>query len=143
MFTLKAFLSSRDQGSKLKLANSQNASDFGNLRVRKISTSKRQRVRIIHVSQTFGENRSNVWTRSEANKTAFAELRARFLLATGQRYCTEALCQSFAFVCCCCSSWFWSYHFHYIRYFKGKEFAGGLTSLLVEKNLTSKTLQVH
>ena len=42
------------QGSKLTLANSQNASDFDNLRVRKISTSKRLRVRIIHVSQTKG-----------------------------------------------------------------------------------------
>ena len=36
-----------------KLAN---ASDFDNLRVRKISTSKRLRVRIIHVSQTKGKN---------------------------------------------------------------------------------------
>ena len=44
------------QGSKLTLANSQNASDFDNLRVRKISTSKRLRVRIIHVSQTKGNN---------------------------------------------------------------------------------------
>ena len=42
------------QGSKLTLANSQNVSDFDNLRVRKISTSKRLRVRIIHVSQTKG-----------------------------------------------------------------------------------------
>ena len=41
-----------EQGSKLKLANWQNASDFVNLRVRKISTSKRLLVRIIHVSQT-------------------------------------------------------------------------------------------
>ena len=41
-----------NQGSKLKLANWQNASDFVNLRVRKISTSKRLLVRIIHVSQT-------------------------------------------------------------------------------------------
>ena len=30
-----------NQGSKLTLANSQSASDFDNLRVRKISTSKR------------------------------------------------------------------------------------------------------
>ena len=44
------------QGSKLTLADSQNASDFDELRVRKLSTSKRLRVRIIHVSQTFGEN---------------------------------------------------------------------------------------
>ena len=44
------------QGSKLTLANSQNASDFDNVRVRKISTSKRLRVRIIHVSQTKGKN---------------------------------------------------------------------------------------
>ena len=56
-------------------------------------------------------------TTSEANKTAVAELRgARFLLATGPLYCTEALCHTFAFTCCCCSSWFWSYHFYYIRY---------------------------
>ena len=44
------------QGSKLMLANSQNASDFDKLQVRKISTSKLLRVRIIHVSQTFGKN---------------------------------------------------------------------------------------
>ena len=31
-------------------------SDFDNLRVRKISTSKRSQVKIIHVSQTFGKN---------------------------------------------------------------------------------------
>ena len=45
-----------------------------------------------------------------------AELRkAPSLLATGQRYCTEALCHTCAFeCCCCCSSWFWSYRFHYI-----------------------------
>ena len=45
-----------DQGLILTLANSQNASDFDNLRVKKISTSKRFRVRIIHVSQTKGKN---------------------------------------------------------------------------------------
>ena len=44
------------QGSKLTLANSQNASDFDNLRVSKISTSKRLPVRIILVSQTKGKN---------------------------------------------------------------------------------------
>jgi len=44
------------QGSKLTFANSQNASDFDNLLVRKISTSKRLRVRIIHVSQKPGKN---------------------------------------------------------------------------------------
>ena len=44
------------QGSKLMLADSQNVGDFDNLRVRKISTSKRLRVRIIHVYQTKGEN---------------------------------------------------------------------------------------
>ena len=44
------------QGSKLTLAYSQNASAFDNLRVRKIATSKRLRVRIIHVYQTFGKN---------------------------------------------------------------------------------------
>ena len=47
---------SRCQGSKLTLANSWNASDFDNLRVRKISTSKRLWVRIINVSQTKGKN---------------------------------------------------------------------------------------
>ena len=51
---LEATLTFLRQGSKLTLANSQNASDFDNLRVRKISTSKRLRVRIIHVSQTKG-----------------------------------------------------------------------------------------
>ena len=44
------------QGLKVPLANSQNASDINNLRLRKISTSKRLRVRIIHVLQTFGKN---------------------------------------------------------------------------------------
>ena len=38
------------QGSKLTLATSKNASDFDKLRVRKIYTSKRLLVRIIHVS---------------------------------------------------------------------------------------------
>ena len=70
------------QGSKLTLANLQNASDSDNLRVRKISTSKRLRVRIIHVSQTKLPN-------------------------------------------------------------KGRKFASGLISWLVEKILTSKTLQVR
>ena len=37
------------------LSCSQKASDFDNLRVRKISTGKLLRVGIIHVSQTFGE----------------------------------------------------------------------------------------
>ena len=49
----------RVQGSKLTLANLQNASDFDNLRVTKISTSKRLPVGVIHVSQTFGERCSN------------------------------------------------------------------------------------
>ena len=45
------------QGSKLTLANSQNASDFDKLcTVYLISTRKRLRVRIIHVSQTFWKN---------------------------------------------------------------------------------------
>ena len=43
-------------GLEINARNSQNASDFDNLRVRKISTSKRLRVRIIHVSQTKGNN---------------------------------------------------------------------------------------
>jgi len=40
----------------LTLAISQNASDFDILRVRTISTGRRLRVRIIHVSQIFGNN---------------------------------------------------------------------------------------
>ena len=107
---------SMTQGSKLTLANSQNASDFGNLRVRKISTGKPLRVRIIHVSQAFGESCSNVWTRSEANKQRSLSWEEHVFVSHCQRYCTEALCQTFAFACCCCSSWFWSYHFHYTRY---------------------------
>ena len=65
------------QGSKLMFTSSQNVRDFDNLQVKKMSTRKRvrKRVRIIHVSQTKGNN--------------------------------------------------------------------GLTSFLVEKNLTGKTLQVH
>ena len=55
--------------------SSQNVRDFDNLQAKKMSTRKRLRVRIIHVSQTKGNN--------------------------------------------------------------------GLTSFLVEKNLTGKTLQVH
>ena len=106
----------RSQGSKLTLANSQNASDFGNLRVRKISTGKPLRVRIIHVSQAFGESCSNVWTISEANKQRSLSWEEHVFVSHCQRYCTEALCQTFAFACCCCSSWFWSYHFHYTRY---------------------------
>ena len=42
--------------SALKQGSKLNASDFDNLRVRKISTGKRLRVRIIHVSQTKGKN---------------------------------------------------------------------------------------
>ena len=67
-------LSTKNQGSKLTHTNSQNANDFDNLRVTKISTNKRLRVRIIHVSQTFGESRSNarrnVQMTCETNKTA-------------------------------------------------------------------------
>ena len=106
-------LLTKNQGSKLTHTNSQNANDFDNLRVTKISTNKRLRVRIIHVSQTFGGSRSNarrnVQTTCETNKTAESvEVRkAPFLLATGQRYCTEALCHTCACeCCCCCSSWF-------------------------------------
>ena len=107
------------QGLRLMLVNSRNVSDFDNLWVRKISTSKLSRVRIIHVSQTFGESclnaRRNVRTTPKANKTVDTELRkARFLLATGQRHCTEALCYTCTFVWRCCSSCFWSYRFHYI-----------------------------
>ena len=67
-------LLTKNQGSKLTHTNSQNANDFDNLRVTKISTNKRLRVRTIHVSQTFGESRSNarrnVQTTCETNKTA-------------------------------------------------------------------------
>ena len=51
-----SYMITGNQSSKLTLANSQNAGDFDNLRVRKISISKRLRVRIIHVSQTKGKN---------------------------------------------------------------------------------------
>ena len=44
------------QGSKLTLANLENASYFGNLPVKKISTSKCLRVRIMQISQTFEKN---------------------------------------------------------------------------------------
>ena len=44
------------EGSKSILANSQNASYFDNLRVRKISTCKGLRVRIMQIFQTFGKN---------------------------------------------------------------------------------------
>ena len=47
------------QGSKLTPTNLQNVSDFDNLQARTKSTSKPLRVRIIHVSQTFGESCSN------------------------------------------------------------------------------------
>ena len=47
------------QGSKLTHTNLQNVSDFDNLQARTKSTSKPLRVRIIHVSQTFGESCSN------------------------------------------------------------------------------------
>ena len=67
----------RSKARKLALANSQNASDFDNLRMRKISTSKRLQVRIS--------------------------------MSPKQR----------------------------------EEFASDITSLLVEKYLTTKTLQVH
>ena len=107
------------QGLKLTLANSQNVSDFDNLQVRKISTSKLSRVRIIHVCQTFGESclntRRNVQTTPKANITVDAELRrACFLLATGQCHCTEALSHTCTFVWRCCSLCYWSYRFHYI-----------------------------
>ena len=41
-------------------------------------------------------------------RTSVELRKAPFLLATGQRYCTEALCHTCAFecCCCCCSSWF-------------------------------------
>ena len=74
---------------------------------------------LYHVSQTFGESclksRRNVRTTPKANKTVDTELRrARFLLATGQRHYTEALCHTCTFMRRCCSSCFWSYCFHYI-----------------------------
>ena len=67
-------LLTKNKGSKLTHKKSQNANDFDNLRVTKISTNKRLRVRTTHVSQTFGESRSNarrnVQTTCETNKTA-------------------------------------------------------------------------
>ena len=42
--------------SIIRARNLQNACDFDNQQVRKISTGKRLRLRIIHVSQAFGEN---------------------------------------------------------------------------------------
>ena len=102
------------------LTNSQNASDFDNLRVRKISTSKLLRVRIIHVSQTFGElscsnARKNVRTTSEDKKTADAELRrARFLLATGQQYCTKLFATHAHSHVHTVPRGFGAYRFHYI-----------------------------
>ena len=57
------------QDSKLTLANSQNASDFDKLRVRKIYTSKRLLVRIIHVSQTC--SRLLVAVRATAKETKY------------------------------------------------------------------------
>ena len=67
-------LLTKNQGSKLTHKKSQNANDFDNLRVTKISTNNCLRVRTIHVSQTFGESRSNarrnVQTTCETNKTA-------------------------------------------------------------------------
>ena len=44
------------QGSKLMLANSRNASDFDNLQVRKISISKQVGVRIIHSAKHWKES---------------------------------------------------------------------------------------
>ena len=44
------------QGSKLMPTNLQNISDFVNLQVRKISTTKRLQVKMFHFSQTKGEN---------------------------------------------------------------------------------------
>ena len=54
---------------KLTLANSQNASDFDKLRVRKIYTSKRLLVRIINVSQTC--SRLLVAVRTTAKETKY------------------------------------------------------------------------
>ena len=47
--------------------NTQNASDFDKLQMRKISTSKRLQVRIIHVSQTFGKNLLAKWSHKFAS----------------------------------------------------------------------------
>ena len=62
------------QGSKLTLANSQNASAFDNLRVRKIATSKRLRVRIIHVYKTFGKNLQVISPVCQQKKILLAKL---------------------------------------------------------------------
>ena len=48
------------QDSKLTLANSQSASDFDNVRLRKISTNKLLRVRIIHVCQDNDKGDQNI-----------------------------------------------------------------------------------
>ena len=67
----------QNQGSKLTLANSQNASYFNNLRLRKISTSKRLRVRIMQISQTFGKNLLLVSPSLLVGKLLLAELKKR------------------------------------------------------------------
>ena len=191
------------QGSKLALANLQNACDFDNLRVRKISTSKHLSVRIIYVSQTFGESCLNTtpahssvvvvlhgfgaivflrmskitffferpsgpstsnmsasvdedlepvknksgsisillihfWIRSDS----FLSISSTKMLVYGNNQTLESYFASGLYVTVqnINSNLYIRYgHWH----FKGKEFAGGLTSFLVEKNLTSKTLQVH
>ena len=61
------------QGSKLALTNSQNASDFDKLQMRKISTSERLRIRIIDISQTFTENLLVVYTNLLVEKILLAK----------------------------------------------------------------------
>ena len=56
------------QGSKLTLANSQDASDFDKLRVRNIFTSKRLRFGIIHVSQLISKEFASAWSHQFASR---------------------------------------------------------------------------
>ena len=79
------------QGSKLTLVNSQNASDFDNLRVRKISTSKRLRVRILHVSQTKGNNLLVVSPVCQWEKILLAKLCKCTKKITSSPECPECL----------------------------------------------------
>ena len=88
-------------------------SDFDNLRVRKISTSKRLRVRIIRVSQTFGESCSNARSKQQVISSSV------YKLVSGGLEISILLIIRFEF--------------------KGKEFASGLTNfVLVEKMLLAK-----
>ena len=92
------------QGSKLTLANSQNASDFDNLRVRKISTSKRLRVRIIHVSQTKGNNLLVVSPVCQRKKILLAKLCKCTKKITSSPAFAAVAFPCWNFFCCCFSA---------------------------------------